>query len=189
MRSRSRHLRRSLGALVLTLSVGACASLRRTPPVPSPSAHAELGPLLAQASQDVLAGRYGVADRTLADFVQRYPESAEAADATLARALYKLDPANQSGTAREAIALLEGYTTNPALDAPHRATAAALRRAAQALAERSTAAAPTVSPAAAPSSTAADKAKDEELARLKEELTKANAELERIKRRLATPKP
>jgi hypothetical protein len=32
-------------------------------------------------------------------------------------------------------------------------------------------------------------AKDEEIARLREELSKANAELERIRRRLATPKP
>jgi len=34
-----------------------------------------------------------------------------------------------------------------------------------------------------------DKARDDELARLREELSRANAELERIKRRLAQPKP
>ena len=34
-----------------------------------------------------------------------------------------------------------------------------------------------------------DKAQSEEIARLKDELAKANAELERIKRRLAQPKP
>jgi len=34
-----------------------------------------------------------------------------------------------------------------------------------------------------------DKAKDEELQRVKDELAKANAELERIKRRLTQPKP
>ena len=38
-------------------------------------------------------------------------------------------------------------------------------------------------------SRADEKARDEEITRLKEELSKANAELERIKRRLAQPNP
>jgi hypothetical protein len=37
--------------------------------------------------------------------------------------------------------------------------------------------------------TAPTGSRDEELARVKDELAKANAELERIKRRVATPKP
>jgi hypothetical protein len=113
----------------------------------------------------------------------------EALDASYYRALFKLDPANPTGTVRDAEALLDAYlaVSGPL---PMRADATTLRRIATAL-EHGTAVA-TSSPNASGSSAAApatDKARDEELQRVRDELTKANAELERIKRRLAQPKP
>ena len=68
----------------------------------------------------------------------------------------------------------------------HRSEAMVLHRVAMTLDARTGAVVP-----AAPATVLKpeDKAKDEELQRLKDELAKATAELERIKRRLASPKP
>ena len=86
-------------------------------------------------------------------------------------------PAIQAANLRS---LASGTTT-------HRTEAQTLRRVATALeTARSTT-------ASTPSKTEVvkvdDKAQSEELARLRDELARANAELERIKRRLAQPKP
>jgi hypothetical protein len=155
-------------------------------PAPS-SASSDWTASLAQASQEVQSNRYAVADRLLADFVARYPNSPEALESSYWRALFKLDPANPATAPHEAGVLLDGYLATPAAGA-HRTEAAVLRRVASSLEPRPalTAAAPAAPPGAA---RADDKARDDELQRLKDELAKANAELERIKRRLAQPKP
>ena len=132
--------------------------------------------------------RFGVADHLLSDFASRHTASMEALDANFYRALFKLDPSNATGTVREAEVLLDAYlaVSGPL---PLRADATSLRRAATAL-ERAPASVATSTSSTAPSSaSASDKAKDEELQRLRDELAKANAELDRIKRRLAQPKP
>ena len=87
---------------------------------------------------------------------------------------------------REALALLDTYLSSTA--GSHRTEAQTLRRVAAALETR--AAAATVAAQLKPEPPKVeDKAKDEELQRVKDELAKANAELERIRRRLAQPKP
>jgi hypothetical protein len=142
---------------------------------------------IAQAATEAGAGRYGVADKLLSDYSTRYPATSEAADATYWRALFKLDPANPNASAREAAQMLDGYLA--ANTGTHKAEALALRRVAGALEARVIAAAtPTIMPKTELPKPE-DLAKDEELRRVKEELAKANAELERIKRRLAQPKP
>lgn len=129
------------------------------------------------------------------DFVTEYPGTREAASATVRRAIYMADPANQTATAHAATLLLDSALTT-SLDSASRADVRAMRRITLAM-ER--AAAPPSS--ATPSNPAANpgtdvsarpedlKARDDEVQRLKNELAKANAELERIKKRVAQPKP
>jgi TolA-binding protein len=170
---------------------------------PAPTAREELATTVTRASQEVLASRYGIADKLLADFALQHPATPEGAEASYWRALYKLDPANQTATPRDAAALLDAYLAD-ATTAEHRAEATTLRRIATSLdrsAVASTAPATasptpttttgTQAPAApgAPAATPNDRARDEELQRLRDELAKANAELDRIRRRLAQPKP
>jgi hypothetical protein len=169
---------------------------------PAPTLREELAATLTRASQEVLASRYGIADKMLADFAAQHPATAEGAEAGYWRALYKLDPANQTATPRDAAALLDSYLAAPS-NVEHRAEATTLRRIAASLdrgaaASAATAGSPSGTPATtSPGSTAAGAglpqtkpdARDEELQRLRDELAKANAELERIRRRLAQPKP
>lgn len=142
---------------------------------------------IAQAAQEAVEGRYGVADRILSDYAARYPATSEAADAMYWRALYRLDPANPNASAHEAALLLDSYIATKT--GTHRMDAPALRRLAGALETRAIVAANSpVTPRSEPLKPE-DRSKDEELQRVKDELAKANAELERIKRRLAQPKP
>lgn len=169
-------MRRLLAASVLLLTACHGAAPATSP---SPASRADWTAYQLQVSQEIGAGRYGVADKLLGEFATRYPASGEAVEAMYWRALYKLDPANQTGSAHDAAVLLDGYLAAPS--APRRAEAAMLRRVAAALELRQTA---TTTLAVPPK---ADQATTDEVARLKDELAKANAELERIKRRLAQP--
>jgi hypothetical protein len=167
------------------LALSACGMLHGATPTPDP--RTEWATALAQADREVLASRYGVADRVLADFAERHPNTNEGYEAIFWRALYKLDPTNATATPRDAETLLDTYLS-ASLAVPHRGAATTLARIASALQKPATVAASSAPSAPAPSASA-DKGRDEEVARLKEELAKANAELERIKRRVATPKP
>lgn len=177
---------RAVAALMLAGALGACRSGRSQLAEPvRPLAQTEWMATLLQSSQEAGAGRHASADKTLADYSVRFPATPEAAEALYWRALHRLDPASANMSAREGGLLLDNYLGSAA--SQHRTEAMALRRIATALEARSTAA-----PAAGraePAAAVPDKARDEEILRLKDELSKANAELERIKRRLAQPKP
>ena len=172
--------------LGVALVVGACttAQPRLAEPM-APTAHSEWGPWLLQASQEATAGNYPVADKLLADYATKYPATPEAAEAMYWRALYKMDPSNSAAAPRDAAVLLDGYLASGT--STHRTEAQTLRRVASALEAQSH----VVAPASTKTEVVKveDKARDEELARLRDELSRANAELERIKRRLAQPKP
>ena len=180
--SRSRFICLCLGSLLLS----ACNTGQQHLMVPAP------GPMegmttIAQAAQEANAGRYAVADKLLSDYIARYPSTSEAADALYWRALYRLDPANPNASPHDAAQLLDGYISTST--GTHKTEAQALRRVAvsmenRAVANANSSAVPKLEPPKPE-----DKAKDEELQRVKDELAKANAELERIKRRLAQPKP
>lgn len=166
------------------LTLAACTMRRVEPPSP---ARSEWTTTLPQVTLEAQASRYAAADRLLSDFAARHPGSAEAAETIYWRALYRLDPANPASSPHEAVALFDSYLGSPAAGA-HRAEATALRRLASAVETRLASAGTSAAPAQAQPA-AADKARDEELQRLRDELAKANAELERIRRRLAQPKP
>jgi hypothetical protein len=136
--------------------------------------------VIADSSQS----RTGEADRALSAFERRYPGSPEAAEVAYWRALLKLDP-NNAAAVRESVTMLESYLAT-APSGTHRTEAAVLRRLGLALEQRNAALA-AVPPVAAVRPE--DKARDEEITRLRDELSKANAELARIRRRLARPRP
>ncbi|HWE42337.1 MAG TPA: hypothetical protein VG432_07525 [Gemmatimonadaceae bacterium] len=134
--------------------------------------------LAAQTAAD--RGAYAEADRTLADFASSHPGSAQATESGYWRAVYKLDPANKDASTRDAIAGLDRYLAAP--DGTHRGEATTLRRIAVQLQSLDRAL----------SATKADEgaaARDEEVKKLRDELQATKEELERIKRRLAAPKP
>jgi hypothetical protein len=171
-------------ALVCAASLAGCLA---RPHFLEPAPRREFGGVLSTAQSSAAAGDYANADRALAQFSARYPGSREAADAAYYRALYQLDPANHAGSLATGVADLDQLlAADPS--APHASEAQVLRRIAAALQEstRLTAAAMSTqtSQTAAPGS---DRAKDDEIAHLKDALAKATDELDRIKKRLTTP--
>ena len=161
---------------------------------------------LAVAQEDAAAGHFDAADSTLADYAARFPGSPEALETAYWRALFKMDPSNHSASVTTAMASLDGYLADHR-PRQHVSEAATLRRvagqidglnklAATAMAQANVA---TNTASNAKAVAAADAAKaaeasgtvsqDVEIKRLKDELARANAELERIKKRLATPPP
>jgi hypothetical protein len=189
----------STAGLATALLLSACALSHASRAPARPSAPEAWPRASAVAAEQVAAGRYAAADRWLADFAVEYAGTSEAALATVRRAIYMADPANQTSTAHAATALLDSTLTT-SLDSATRADVRAVRRIALALerAATGTSSGSNAGTAGTPSSSASEnsstrpedsKARDEEIQRLRSELAKANAELERIKKRVAQPKP
>lgn len=178
-------------ALLASLLLAGCA-LPRASTAPSPEEiEREWSTVLAGAGAEVAANRYPGAERLLVEFQQRYPAAAPAQTASFYRALFRLDPANPAASNREAIVLLDTYLASPA-DSSRRADALVLRRLASTLDARPAVVTVTAPPGKEKDTAAAKGdagAKDDEIARLRDELSKANAELDRIRRRLSAPKP
>jgi outer membrane protein assembly factor BamD (BamD/ComL family) len=177
--------RRSGIALALALCVLACQTAQPRLSDPASLPRAEWNTWLVQASQEATSGNFAGADRLLMDYSTRYPAMPEAAEAMYWRALYKMDPSNSVAAPKDAAVLLDGYLASGTTT--HRAEAQTLRRVATALDVAKGVAGS--NPSKPDVVKVDDKARDEELAHVREELSRANAELERIKRRLAQPKP
>jgi len=132
-------------------------------------------------------------------FARSYPNSSEALETRYWRALFRLDPANPHESVPSALAELDAYLSDPR-PREHVAEAAALKRVALAMDGLNHTAALALAQAKdakGQAETKTDPGKpgdapvpaDTEIKRLKDELAKANAELERIRRRLAVPPP
>ena len=188
------HKIRVFGTLAALLLTAGCAQLRAANASPAPM-EGKLSTSLQQAEREVVSSRFGVADRVLVDFAESHPNTPEAVETAYWRALFMLDPANETASRRDAVAMLDSYLNAP-IAVMHRGSATTLRRIAAAL-DRPAPVAAANPPSAAPApraepkadTKAEDKSRDEEVQRLKEELAKANAELERIKKRVAQPNP
>jgi len=175
----------TIRAIATLALLAACVPPRHVPePAPLPTAASEWPATYVATMAAARAGQLDSADHALTTFAQRFPGTAEAREVPYWRALLKLDSASVGGS-REAVALLRGYLADSAT-VLHRTEAATLLRLQQALDARAAAIA-----AQPPAATVRpdDRARDEEMQRLREDLARANAELERIKRRLARPKP
>lgn len=164
---------------------------------------------LVGAQARAAKGDFDGADSALAAYATSHPGSNEALETTFWRALFKLDPSNRSASPTQAVASLDGYLSDPR-PKQHGSEALTLRRAgaqleglnkmaanASSQAANATNAATNAKAAAADAkdaakaadaaASAAVDAKDTEIKRLKDELAKANAELDRIKKRLSQP--
>jgi hypothetical protein len=177
-------MRAATALLAVALSAG-CVPYRQTPPrgPSAPTAASEWPVAYTTAVNEARESRLGLADRALTDFAQRFPDSPEAAEVPYWRAVYKLDPSSPTSI-KETAALLDAYLAG-APAGLHRVEATALRKLITALDARTAALA---TQAIVPVPRPEDKAQQEEILRLREELAKANAELTRIRRRLAQPK-
>ena len=149
------------------------------------------GDTLAQAESAASDHRYADADRLLADFAARYPGTEGAIESAYWRGIIALEPSNRDGSPQMSAAFFETYNRAGG-PLPHRVEAGILHDIALRLQNSGSTAVAVASPAptsstAAPSGAADLKAKDTEIQRLKDELAKANDELERIKRRLTAP--
>ncbi len=187
-------------AAVAACVATACAELPR---VESGTFRKDWERTRAETRRNVEAGNYHAADRLLAEFARQHPNTREAREIAFWRAAYLVDPANTLGSLEGGIAALDAYLVNEP-EGWFRNEAQILRRtavAARALAagaSRSWAPDTVVVVTQSPDSTSAASrvSRDEEIAQLrsqlsrnKTELAEANAELERIKKRLANPTP
>ncbi len=179
----TRPWRQASRVIAICVGVAACHTAPPQLAETSTTPGSEWPAALAESSREAASGRYAAADKILSDFSARYSATSESTESMFWRALYKMDPANSGKAPRDAMILLDGYLQAP--QAAHRSEGTVLRRMAGQLDARATPA-PFPTPTGAPQ---IDKAKDDEIQRLKEELAKTTAELERIKRRLAAPKP
>ena len=174
-------------ALAALLVTGGCVTGRSM----IGSAAQDWNDTLTQAQALANDHRYGDADRLLADFAARYPGTAGAQESAYWRGVLALEPANRDGSPQIAAALFETYSRAGG-HLPHGLEAGILHDIAVRLQAAGAPAVAVASPAsgasgAAPSGASDLKAKDSEIQRLKDELAKANDELERIKRRLTAP--
>ena len=155
------------------------------------TARRDWGDTLAQAQTAAGDHRYADADRLLANFAAQYPSSEGAVESAYWRGVIALEPSNRDASPQIAAALFETYSRAGGR-LPHRVEADILHDIAVRLqggpAPTVAVASPAPGASTPPTAGAADlKAKDTEIQRLKDELAKANDELERIKRRLTAP--
>ena len=171
-------------ALVALLAGSGCVPVRPTPTdPPAASAATEWPSVHARVMRHLRESHVDSADRALSEFAQRFAGSPEAAEVPYWRAVVRLDPAS-STSLHESMATLDAYLANTP-SGLHRTEATLLRRLGQTLDQRNAAlAAVPATPAVRPD----DKAREEELQHLRDDLAKANAELARIRRRLARPR-
>jgi len=178
----ARHV---IGALVL-LSV-ACRHPAPAPPtvlVPTPVIPIESPwpATLGAVREMVDSGRFAAADTLLAAFEQEHPGTPEVDESAFWRALLRADPRNPAFASAEARAALDGYLARTT--AQRRVEAELLRRMLTTV--DSLRAAHATARAAAE---ARDRAREEELQKVRDELQRTQAELDRIKKRLGSPKP
>ena len=202
-------LRRGAHALLtMSLLAGAgCASLQAFASTRESTARTWTN-TLAVAQSDANASRFSEADSVLDAFAAAHPGSTEALESSFWRGVFTMDPANPDRSLSAAMASLDSYLADPRAQT-HVAEARTLRRLAgelsgvtrvavnaQATARDLAATAAGAKAEAANANARAEAAKstpdsdsDAEIKRLKSELAKANAELDRIRRRLAQPPP
>jgi hypothetical protein len=175
--------RRALALVVLA----ACTSPPPpAPPLPTPPDVIALSPWMAalvtvRAAID--AGRFDEADHVLAEFAAAHPQSPEAVESALWRAVLRSDPDNRDGSTKSALEALDAYLAGGAWS-PRYVEARALRRLIVANDSLRAALAST-----RVAGEARERTKDEEIQHLRDELAKVQVELDRIKRRLTEKKP
>jgi hypothetical protein len=178
-----------LATLFVVLAIaGGC----RHPAPPAPVVEARPAPSLppeppwlatfAALQIAVDSARFAVADSILAEFDRTEATARDSSESAFWRAVLKSDPRNPDFTPAGARAALEAYAASDY--SPHQTEVAVmLRLLTLSDSLRSVQATQKIA------TDARDKARDEELQRLRDDLARTQAELDRIKRRLGPPKP
>ena len=168
--------------------VAACHG-RPSPPVPVVAVPAPSLPpeppwiaTFAAMQRAIDSGRFSAADSILAEFDRTEATVRDSSESAFWRVLLKSDPRNPAFTPAGARAALEAYAGSDY--SQHQTEVAVLLRLLSVSDSLRTAQA-----AQKTATDARDKARDEEMQRLRDELAKTQAELDRIKRRLGPPKP
>jgi hypothetical protein len=180
-------VRRAL-VIALAISVSACATSMRRRPVTS--AAQEWPTTLSAATAAATSGDYDEADRMLDDYAHRHPGTPQARETSYWRALLEIDPANSAGSTHAAQQRLAEYLAD-STDLRHREEAEVLRRlvtyidSAHAYYRAALTNAESLRAAQAAQSSERQQELQKEILRLKEQLERTTAELDRIKRRLA----
>jgi hypothetical protein len=183
-------MRVTLAAVLLST---ACVTVHR-PSYVKPAAEREWNSVLALAQQRAAAASFDAADSILADFATRNRGTSQALETTYWRAVLKLDPTNKNASVPMALSSLDAYLAD-ARPREHVAEAAALRHIGAQLDAINRLVASTQAQAAGANTTSPRvetrggevTSTEAEVKRLKDELAKANAELDRIRKRLAQP--
>jgi hypothetical protein len=182
----------SAGALWLLAACSPAPAVEASPPPSPPPATAAWTSTVGTVRSLVDAGRYADADSTLGAFEIRYAGTPESAEARYWRALVQLDPVNPQGTPRSALGAIDAYLAG-GMEQPRYTEALVLRRVASRLLEPRRAVLPvgvdSTTPAVAPEVERLRIAEDS-IRALRAELERAEAELDRIRRRIRpTPPP
>lgn len=150
------------------------------------SSHERWALAFTNAQRAAAQGDYVRADTTLLGFTRLHPGTPEAFEAVFWRGVFALDPANSRASAMVATASFDEY-----LRSRHgllrRHEAEVLLR--MALMLDTTSAAHARRHVTASGGEVTGDARDEEIRRLRDELRAAKEELERVRRRIATPPP
>ena len=133
-----------------------------------------------QAAAD--SGQFATADSILTAFEHIEAGSADASESAFWRAMLRADPRNPAFEPAEARRGIEAYLAAPN---PRRRTEAGVMLQMLDLADSLR----VVQAAQRSSADARDRARDEEVQKLRDDLQRTQAELDRIKRRLGSPKP
>lgn len=178
-------MRKAAIFLAVAFSTG-CATLHHKS---GPTPRDEWDATLTSARVLADSGKYDAADKALAEFISLHNGSHEATEAVFWRGLFKVDPSNKSGSLSAGISSLDAYLASDSASW-HKSVAIVLRRTAALAQSLKLATTNAQIPATVTPVTDKDamKSRDEEIASLRDQLAKVNAEMERIKKRLANPK-
>jgi hypothetical protein len=169
---------RRLTTVFLMIGALGCAARQPVSTGPAPS----IADVLFVAQKRVEAGDYRAADKLLADYALANKGKDEGREIAFWRALYMVDPANKNASIAQGIRALDIYLAQDST-LWYRTQAEVLRRAASALEGQRVAQVPRQ----IVGRDTVFVSREEEIAALRDQLAKANAEIERIKKRLANP--
>ena len=168
--------------LACALLLAGCAKSSSSPAAKPPTPAEAFTSAIAAANRRAEAGDYSGADRILADFALKSKGTEDATEISFWRALYMVDPSNKTASIPEGLRAIDIYLATPGAKM-YRPQALVLKRTAQSVQALKQA---QITPKISGRDTVFV-IREEEIAALKDQLAKANAELERIKKRLANP--
>ena len=169
---------RYLALCVLLTAACSHAPVAAKPPVPA----AGFAGAIESAAKRADAGDYAGADRILADFALATKGSPESQEIAFWRALYMVDPSNRNASLGEGLKAIDIYLTTPS-NKWYRPQAQVIKRTAAAMQSLRVAQSATK----VVGRDTVFVTREDEITALKDQLAKANAELDRIKKRLANP--